>query len=168
MSAPSAHITFASARARLTQFLDPETAVEIGADVTPEDPLRFRDSKRYRDRLAAAQKAVGERDAFVVMSGTLEGIDIVAGAFEFSFMGGSMGSVVGSASCGVEHAIAHRTPVCVLSASGGGAHAGRAASAADGEDEFGPRRACGGAAVHLGQTDPTTGGVSASLRCSAT
>ena len=115
-----AHHMRMGARERLTQFLDPDSAVEIGADVAPEDPLRFRDSKRYRDRLAAAQKAVGERDALVVMSGTLEGIEIVAGAFEFSFMGGSMGSVVGERFVrGVEHAIAHRKPLVCFSASGG-------------------------------------------------
>ena len=115
-----AHHMRIGARERLTQFLDPDSAVEIGADVTPEDPLRFRDTKRYRDRLAAAQKAVGERDAIVVMSGALEGIEIVAGAFEFSFMGGSMGSVVGERFVrGVEHAIANRKPLVCFSASGG-------------------------------------------------
>jgi acetyl-CoA carboxylase carboxyl transferase subunit beta len=90
-----AHHMRIGARERLTHFLDPDGATEIGADVMPEDPLRFRDSKRYRDRLAAAQKTVGERDALVVMAGTLDGMGVVAGAFEFSFMGGSMGSVVG-------------------------------------------------------------------------
>ena len=115
-----AHHMRIGARERLTQFLDPESAVEIGADIAPEDPLRFRDTKRYRDRLAAAQKAVGERDALVVMSGTIEGIEVVAGAFEFSFMGGSMGSVVGERFVrGVEHAIAQRSPLVCFSASGG-------------------------------------------------
>ena len=148
-----AHHMRIGARERLTQFLDPESAVEIGADVAPEDPLRFRDSKRYRDRLAAAQKAVGERDALVVMSGTLEGIEIVAGAFEFSFMGGSMGSVVGERFVrGVEHAIAHRKPLVCFSASGGARmQEGLSVAPADGEDERGARGARGGGlAVHLG------------------
>jgi acetyl-CoA carboxylase carboxyl transferase subunit beta len=161
-----AHHLRIAARERLTQFLDPETAVEIGADVTPEDPLRFRDSKRYRDRLAAAQKAVGERDAFVVMSGALEGIDVVAGAFEFSFMGGSMGSVVGERFVrGVEHAILHRTPVVCFSASGG-------ARMQEGLLSLLQMAKTSSALAALAverlpfisvQTDPTTGGVSASL-----
>ena len=154
------------ARERLTQFLDPETTVEIGADVTPEDPLRFRDSKRYRDRLAAAQKAVGERDAFVVMSGTLEGIAVVAGAFEFSFMGGSMGSVVGERFVrGVEHAIANRTPLVCFSASGGARMQEGLLSLLQMAKTSSALAAL--AAERLPfisvQTDPTTGGVSASL-----
>jgi acetyl-CoA carboxylase carboxyl transferase subunit beta len=154
------------ARERLTQFLDPESAVEIGADVAPEDPLRFRDSKRYRDRLAAAQKAVGERDALVVMSGTLEGIDIVAGAFEFSFMGGSMGSVVGERFVrGVEHAILHRMPVVCFSASGGARMQEGLLSLLQMAKTSAALAAL--AAERLPfisiQTDPTTGGVSASL-----
>src|SRR5690348_3221045 len=83
------------ARERLTRFLDPGSAVEIGASVVPEDPLRFKDSKRYKDRLVSAQKATGEKDALIVMSGRLHGAKLVAAAFEFSFLGGSMGAVVG-------------------------------------------------------------------------
>src|SRR6201982_2588937 len=83
------------ARDRLERFLDPGTSAEIGAAIAPEDPLKFRDSKRYRDRLAQAQKATGESDALVVLSGTLHALPIVACAFEFQFLGGSMGSVVG-------------------------------------------------------------------------
>ena len=115
-----AHHMRIGARERLTQFLDPDNATEIGADIAPEDPLRFRDTKRYRDRLAAAQKAVGERDAIVVMSGTLEGIEIVAAAFEFSFMGGSMGSVVGERFVrGVTTAIEQKCPFISFTSSGG-------------------------------------------------
>ena len=115
-----AHHMRIGARERLMQFLDPDSAEEIAADVAPEDPLRFRDTKRYRDRLAAAQKAVGERDAIVVMSGTLEGIEIVAAAFEFSFMGGSMGSVVGERFVrGVETAIEQKVPFMCFTATGG-------------------------------------------------
>ncbi|MFO0511448.1 MAG: acetyl-CoA carboxylase carboxyl transferase subunit beta, partial [Gammaproteobacteria bacterium] len=83
------------ARDRLTRFLDADSGVEIGAGVRPEDPLRFRDSKRYKDRLGAAQKSTGEKDALIAMAGRLEGMPVVACAFEFQFLGGSMGSVVG-------------------------------------------------------------------------
>jgi acetyl-CoA carboxylase carboxyl transferase subunit beta len=161
-----AHHMRIGARERLVQFLDPDEAAEIGPDVVPEDPLRFRDSKRYRDRLAAAQKAVGERDALVVMSGTLEGMPVVAAAFEFSFMGGSMGSVVGERFVqGVEHAIRHRTPLVCFSASGG-------ARMQEGLLSLMQMAKTSAALAALAaerlpfisvQTDPTTGGVSASL-----
>jgi acetyl-CoA carboxylase carboxyl transferase subunit beta len=154
------------ARERLTQFLDPDSTVEIGADVTPEDPLRFRDTKRYRDRLAAAQKAVGERDALVVMSGTLEGIPLVAGAFEFSFMGGSMGSVVGERFVrGVEHAIANATPLVCFSASGGARMQEGLLSLLQMAKTSSALAALAAAKLPFisVQTDPTTGGVSASL-----
>ena len=83
------------ARARLQSFLDAEAQSELGALVEPMDPLRFKDSKRYKDRLAQAQKATGERDALIALAGRLHGEPIVATAFEFRFLGGSMGSVVG-------------------------------------------------------------------------
>ena len=83
------------ARERLDFFLDPESEQELFAELEPKDPLKFRDSKRYRDRLSQAQKSTGEKDALVCASGTLFGRPIVACAFEFAFMGGSMGSVVG-------------------------------------------------------------------------
>jgi len=82
-------------RRRLDSFLDPEGREEIGADLEPVDILKFKDSKKYRDRLGQAQKATGEKDALVVMRGSLKGLPLVAAAFEFRFMGGSMGSVVG-------------------------------------------------------------------------
>ncbi|HLG52771.1 MAG TPA: acetyl-CoA carboxylase, carboxyltransferase subunit beta [Steroidobacteraceae bacterium] len=154
------------ARDRLTQFLDPDTAVELAAGVMPEDPLRFRDSKRYRDRLEAAQKAIGEHDALVVMAGTLHGMDTVACAFEFAFMGGSMGSVVGERFVrGVEHALEHRTPLVCFSASGGARMQEGLLSLL----QMAKTSAALGtlARHHLPfvsvQTDPTTGGVSASL-----
>ncbi|MCW4151125.1 acetyl-CoA carboxylase, carboxyltransferase subunit beta [Halomonas sp. 18H] len=84
-----------TARKRLDWFLDREGREEIAADLEPVDRLRFRDSKKYKDRLAAAQKATGEKDGLVAMRGTLEGLPVVAVAFEFTFMGGSMGAVVG-------------------------------------------------------------------------
>jgi acetyl-CoA carboxylase carboxyl transferase subunit beta len=83
-------------RDRLERFLDPSPTLEIGAEVTPEDPLKFRDSKRYKDRLVQAQKATDESDALIVLAGTLQELPIVACAFEFQFLGGSMGSVVGA------------------------------------------------------------------------
>lgn len=83
------------ARRRLDIFLDQEGRVEIAADVKPEDKLKFKDSKRYRDRLNAAQKQTGENDALVAFEGQLEGLPVVAAAFDFNFMAGSMGSVVG-------------------------------------------------------------------------
>lgn len=83
------------ARARLEHFLDPEPRIEIGANLLPVDHLRFKDSKRYKDRLLQSQKATGESDALIVMQGQVKGVPMVAAAFEFTFMGGSMGSVVG-------------------------------------------------------------------------
>ena len=83
------------ARTRLERFLDPATAEEIGASLKPKDFLKFKDTKRYRERLSSAQKITGEYDALIVMEGQVKGIDLIAAAFEFSFLGGSMGSVVG-------------------------------------------------------------------------
>ncbi len=84
-----------AARRRLEIFLDDEPRSEIAAELEPVDVLKFRDSKKYRDRLLTAQKDTGEKDAFVAIQGLVKGIPVVAGAFEFAFMGGSMGSVVG-------------------------------------------------------------------------
>ncbi|MGD8680646.1 MAG: acetyl-CoA carboxylase carboxyl transferase subunit beta, partial [Lysobacterales bacterium] len=83
------------ARARLEQFLDPGEKREIAASLEPIDPLKFRDTKKYRDRITASQKATGEKDALIALVGKLAGQNLVACAFEFRFMGGSMGSVVG-------------------------------------------------------------------------
>ena len=83
------------ARQRLDFFLDPDSQQELSAGLEPQDPLKFRDSKRYRDRISQAQKKTGEKDALVSVTGTLLGRPVVVVAFEFSFMGGSMGSVVG-------------------------------------------------------------------------
>src|ERR1700749_5162451 len=107
-------------RDRLERFLDPGETVEIGAEVTPEDPLKFRDSKRYKDRLVQAQKATGESDALIVRAGTLLELPIGACSFEFQFLGGSMGSVVGERfKRGVDHCIEHRMPFVCFSSSGG-------------------------------------------------
>lgn len=108
------------ARRRLDLFLDAENRQEIGADVLPVDRLKFRDSKKYKDRLSAAEKDTGETDALVAMRGTLEGQPVVAVAFEFSFMGGSMGAVVGERFVRAAHmALEEGIPLICFSASGG-------------------------------------------------
>jgi acetyl-CoA carboxylase carboxyl transferase subunit beta len=108
------------ARRRIDLFLDPESREEIAGDLESGDPLKFKDSKKYKERLSAAQKKTGEKDALVVMRGQLKGRDIVAAAFEFDFMGGSMGSVVGERFVqGVNAAIERRTPMVCFAASGG-------------------------------------------------
>lgn len=108
------------ARARLNIFLDPEGREEIGADLEPVDRLKFRDSKKYKDRLTAAQKDTGEKDALIAMRGTLHKMPIVACAFEFSFMGGSMGAIVGERFVRAANvALEQRCPLVCFSASGG-------------------------------------------------
>jgi acetyl-CoA carboxylase carboxyl transferase subunit beta len=84
-----------SARQRLDLFLDPEGRAELASEVVPMDPLKFKDSKKYSDRLVEAEKETGETDALVVMQGAVKNVPMIAAAFEFSFLGGSMGSVVG-------------------------------------------------------------------------
>ena len=107
-------------RRRLDLFLDAEPREEIGAEVQPIDPLKFRDSKKYIDRLKQAQKATSEADALVVMRGQVEGVPLVAAAFEFGFMGGSMGSVVGERFVrAVNTSLDHNIPLVCFSASGG-------------------------------------------------
>ncbi|UZR30598.1 acetyl-CoA carboxylase, carboxyltransferase subunit beta [Methylococcus mesophilus] len=109
-----------SARKRLHLFLDPGNRLEIGDGLAPQDPLKFKDSKKYKDRLLQAQKATGEKDALIVVAGQLLGLPVVAGAFNFEFMGGSMGSVVGERFVrGVNHSLEHGVPFVIFSASGG-------------------------------------------------
>ncbi len=109
-----------SARRRLDLFLDQEGRFEIAAQLEPEDKLKFKDSKRYKDRLVAAQKNTGEKDALVAMEGTLNGMPVVAVAFEFSFLGGSMGSIVGERFIqAVNVCLEKRIPLICFSASGG-------------------------------------------------
>jgi acetyl-CoA carboxylase carboxyl transferase subunit beta len=154
------------ARERLALFLDEGEVVEIGADITPQDPLKFKDSKRYKDRLASAQKNTGENDALVALAGTLLGIDVVACAFEFRFLGGSMGSVVGERfKRSVDYCIEHRAALVCFSASGGA----RMQEALYSLLQMAKTSAALArlAREHLPfisvMTDPTTGGVSASL-----
>ncbi len=154
------------ARARLQSFLDAEAQSEIGALVEPEDPLRFKDSKRYKDRLAQAQKATGEADALVVLAGRLHGEAVVACAFEFQFLGGSMGSVVGERfRRAVVQCIEQRCPLVCFTATGGA----RMQEALLSLMQMAKTSAALArlARAHLPfisvMTDPTTGGVSASL-----
>jgi acetyl-CoA carboxylase carboxyl transferase subunit beta len=154
------------ARERLEAFLDPGELIEIGANISPEDPLKFRDSKRYKDRLIQAQKATGEKDALIALSGHLYELQIVACAFEFQFLGGSMGSVVGERfKRAVDYSIEHRQPLVCFSSSGGA----RMQEALYSLLQMAKTSAALArlAKAHLPfisvMTDPTTGGVSASL-----
>ena len=109
-----------SARTRLDMFFDPEGRAEIGSEVVPIDSLKFRDSKKYVDRLEDAEKATGETDALVVMQGNVLGIPLIAAAFEFNFLGGSMGSVVGERFArAVEACADEKLPFVCFTASGG-------------------------------------------------
>jgi acetyl-CoA carboxylase carboxyl transferase subunit beta len=161
-----AHHMRITARERLDRFLDPDSQQELGAEVEPEDPLKFRDNKKYRDRLAAAQKHTGEKDALVVAAGTLKGLEIVACAFEFRFLGGSMGSVVGERFVrAAEHCLQNRFPLICFSSSGG-------ARMQEGLLSLLQMSKTSAVLARLAEarlpfisvlTDPTTGGVSASL-----
>ena len=109
-----------NARRRLDLFLDAEGRVEIAENLESADPLKFKDSKKYRDRVVSAQKATGEKDALIVMRGTLHNNPVVAAAFEFSFMGGSMGSVVGERFVrAVNAALENNCPLVCFATSGG-------------------------------------------------
>ena len=108
------------ARARLDLLLDPEGRFEIGAEVLPVDALKFKDSKRYPERLNAAADETGEGDALVVMQGAVKTLPVVIAVFEFDFMGGSMGSVVGERFVrGVRVAVEQQMPFVCITASGG-------------------------------------------------
>lgn len=108
------------ARARLNAFLDGEGRYEIGQEVLPVDALKFKDSKKYPDRLKEALESTGETDALIVMGGAVMSVPVVVACFEFDFMGGSMGSVVGERFVrGVETAIEQKTPFICYTATGG-------------------------------------------------
>lgn len=108
------------ARRRLDHLLDPEGRYEIGQEVVPVDSLKFKDSRRYPDRLSEAQSDTSETDALIVMSGSIRSLPVVVACFEFEFMGGSMGSVVGERFArGVEAAIEAKVPFISFAASGG-------------------------------------------------
>jgi acetyl-CoA carboxylase carboxyl transferase subunit beta len=155
-----------TARKRLTWLLDGDSGLEIGAEVRPVDTLKFQDSRKYADRLTGSQKDTGEEDALVVIQGAVHGIPLVAAAFEFSFMGGSMGSVVGERFVrGVQIATEQEMPFVCFSASGG-------ARMQEGLLSLMQMAKTCAALTQLSQsrlpfisvlTDPTMGGVSASF-----
>jgi len=154
------------ARARLAAFLDAGSGREIGARLGPTDVLRFRDQKKYADRIKAAQKSTGERDALIAMEGLLKGRPIVASAFDFAYMGGSMGSVVGERfTLGAERALEIGSPFVNFSASGGARMQESLFSLmqmAKTSAALGRLRAAGLPYISV-MTHPTTGGVSASF-----
>ena len=154
------------ARRRLDTFLDLEPRDEIGVELESADPLKFRDSKKYKDRLSQAQKSTGEKEALVVMRGQLKGMDLVAAAFEFGFMGGSMGSVVGERFVrGVHVALERSIPMVCFAASGGARMQESLFSLmqmAKTSAALGRMRERGLPFISV-MTDPTMGGVSASL-----
>ncbi|HWI24583.1 MAG TPA: acetyl-CoA carboxylase, carboxyltransferase subunit beta, partial [Lysobacter sp.] len=154
------------ARARLASLFDADSMQEIAADLGPTDVLKFRDQKKYSDRIKAAQKSTGERDALVAMRGTLKGRDLVAASFDFAFMGGSMGSVVGERFArAAETALELRCPFVCFSASGGARMQESLFSLmqmAKTSAALARLRAAGLPYVSV-MTHPTTGGVSASF-----
>jgi len=154
------------ARRRLEAFLDDEPRLELGTELQPVDALKFKDSKKYKDRISAAQKSTDENDALVVMSGRVNGIALVACAFEFRFMGGSMGSVVGERfRRAAEYCLAEDIPLVCFSASGGA----RMQEALFSLMQMAKTSAALAKLSKRGipfisvMTDPTMGGVSASL-----
>ncbi len=154
------------ARRRLEAFLDETNRVELAEELEPQDKLKFKDSKRYKDRISAAQKSSGEKDALIVLKGELFGMPVVACAFEFAFMGGSMGSVVGARFVrAVEAAIEQKCGLVCFSASGGARmqealmslmQMAKTSAALE-------RLSANGLPFISVMTDPTMGGVSASL-----
>ena len=155
-----------SARQRLNLLLDEDGREEVAGNVKPTDPLKFKDSKKYPDRLSAARKLTGEDDALVVMKGKMNGLPVVVAAFEFRFIGGSMGSVVGERFVqGIRRAVADNCPFVCVAASGG-------ARMQEGVNSL-MQMTKTSAALHLLTekrlpfisvlTDPTMGGVSASF-----
>ncbi len=154
------------ARQRLNFFLDPDSQKELSGNLEPQDPLKFRDTKRYRDRIVLAQKKTGEKDALVSVSGALLGRPVVVCAFEFGFMGGSMGSVVGERFARAANFAAENGMPLISFAASGGARMQEAlfsllqmAKTAAALARLGDK----GVPYVSVLTDPTTGGVSASL-----
>ncbi|WP_333708731.1 acetyl-CoA carboxylase, carboxyltransferase subunit beta [Tepidimonas ignava] len=161
-----AHHHRIGARARLDAFLDPEGRYEIGQEVLPVDALKFKDSRKYPERLKEALEATGETDALIVMGGAVHSLPVVVACFEFDFMGGSMGSVVGERFVrGVHNAIEQRVPFICFTATGG-------ARMQEGLLSLMQMAKTNAALTRLAQqrlpfisilTDPTMGGVSASF-----
>lgn len=153
-------------RARLNALFDPGSTVEIGAELGPTDVLKFKDQKKYSERIKAAQKSTGERDALIAMRGTMRQRPLVAASFDFAFMGGSMGSVVGERFArGAEAALEIGCPFVCFSASGGARMQESLFSLmqmAKTSAALGRLRAAGLPYISV-MTHPTTGGVSASF-----
>ena len=155
-----------TARTRLDWLLDGEGRFEIGAEILPVDTLKFKDQKKYTERLADSQKNTGEDDALIVLQGSIHAVQVVAAAFEFSFMGGSMGSVVGERFVrGVQVALEQQCPFICFAASGG-------ARMQEGLLSLMQMAKTSAALTQLSEaklpfisvlTDPTMGGVSASF-----
>lgn len=155
-----------NARTRLSQFLDAENQEEIASHMEPIDRLKFKDSKKYRDRILQAQRATGEKEALIVMKGAVLSHPVVVSAFEFDFMGGSMGATVGDKFvCGVEMAMRTKCPFVCFTASGG-------ARMQEGLFSLMQMAKTSAAIAKFGNmgllfivvlTDPTMGGVSASF-----
>ena len=154
------------ARARLTALFDPGNLQEIGGALGPVDALKFKDQKKYADRIKASQKSSGERDALIVLQGLLKDRPLVAAAFDFAFMGGSMGSVVGERfALGAERALEIGSPFVCFSASGGARMQEGLLSLmqmAKTSAALGRLREAGLPYISV-MTHPTTGGVSASF-----
>jgi len=154
------------ARARLAAFLDEDSITELDEELQPTDALKFKDSKRYRDRITATQKKTGEKDALIAVRGALKGMPLTACAFEFAFRGGSMGSVVGEKIARLgQRSLERKHPLVVICASGG-------ARMQEGVLSLMQMAKTSAALARLREagvpyisvlTNPTTGGVSASL-----
>lgn len=155
-----------SARQRIEQILDVDGREELGANVIPVDRLKFKDTKKYKDRLSVAQKTTGEKDALVVMKGKIRKLSVVASFFDFNFIGGSMGAAVGERFViGATAALENHVPFINFAASGG-------ARMQEGLISLMQMAKTSAVLARLSQagvpyisvlTDPTTGGVSASL-----
>lgn len=155
-----------NARQRIDIFLDPEDRVELACGIEAKDILKFRDTKKYKDRLSDAQEKTGEKDAMIIMQGMIKSIPITGAFFDFSFIGGSMGAAVGEKFVqAVDNCLAKRLPLVCFSASGGARmqeglvslmQMAKTSAALAKLDE-------NGLAFISVLTDPTTGGVSASL-----
>jgi acetyl-CoA carboxylase carboxyl transferase subunit beta len=161
----NAHLRM-TARARLTAFLDAGQCTELGETITPIDRLKFKDSKKYKDRIQGAEKKSGEKEALIAMAGLLNKMPVVTAAFEFNYIGGSMSSGVGRRfNAAVDYALAHHRPLICFSASGG-------ARMQEGVFSLFQMAKTSAALTRLADaglpfvsvlTDPTMGGVSASL-----
>ena len=160
------HHHYIAARTRLRALLDEGSGQELWARMEPTDPLKFRDSKKYRDRIIASQKKTGEKDALLTMSGKLKGRPLMVAAFEFAYMGGSMGSVVGEKfTRAAERALADKSALVCFSATGGARMQEALFSLmqmAKTSAALARLRDAGVPYISV-LTNPTTGGVSASL-----